>query len=207
MREHLKSEVETWRRWAEPRGIVTPTRDDVIRFYTDVLPGKSMPVRQTLSTSLREHFGGAFDEVKLPYPLLTRYVGVTLAEVLAEADRWPPPQRSWVYAVALLRLKRDEANEWTGAVGPVEGIVRLSTRSVPVTTKAWRALSVAAEAPEAWPWSVADMHASLAVATASLPEITRASVWGRWSAMRVRYADQPRWLFGLPLTLRMPRVS
>jgi hypothetical protein len=211
---HLRTEVASWTEYFAAQGL-DPTAveyPDPERFVQDVLASKSLTVRLSCINAINEWYErflsrpGPFRSNPWGYPLLTRFLPVTFSDAFAAVTGLPDPARGYAALVLVCRFSAKDLTEWGGTS---DSLVRCGDRVVPITdtVRTWITpwvkpnLKQAKAAIASTGHSVTDLHGALfAELTArGVPEITRASLYGRWSAMRFENATHRVGFFRGPL--------
>jgi hypothetical protein len=199
---HLHTEVGLWVDYFRSRG-KDPERveyPDPEYFVFDVLATRSLTVRLSCVNAINEwyvkHLNRPAPFAKNPwgYPLLTRFLPVTFAEAYAAIAALPNPDRGYAALVLVCRFSAKDVVAWKGFTQPnlvgtvpvTDTVVGWLTPWQPPTLKQVRAALARV------PWSVSDLHGALfaELERRQVPEVTRASLYGRWSAMRFENATK-----------------
>lgn len=214
--DHLKTEVRWWLEYlaSVDRLPNQATYEDAAMFALRVLAAKSLTTRVSCINALaeyhRDYVGGVnpFKVNPWPYPVLTRFLPKTFQDcwesiVADNGCRWPAA------LVLVCRASLDEVVGWDGSLR--NGCVLVGGRCVPVPEKVREILAewspiTKAEAKQAILrfGAVVDLHGALSeeLIRRGVPEITRATIYGRWSAMRYQVATKRSGFFrlGVPPT-------
>ena len=140
-----------------------------------------------------------------PYPLATKYVPLSFGEVWSHVRALNGPERAWAALQALARASAEDCLAFRYTGNPV----RVGGHVVPVTDEVdgWlRGYVPPQDVTEAVAWlprgvRITEVHLALTAELThrGVPEITRAGLYGRWSAMKARVAVCPAGLYGVPL--------
>jgi len=212
--EHLTTEVTLWTEYFRGRG-TDPTQveyPDPEYFVQDVLATKSLTVRLSCINAINEWYAkylkrtGPFRKNPWGYPLLTRFLPVTFNTAYATIAALPDPDRGYAALALVCRFSAKDLTEWGGTT---DNVVRCGDRVIPITDtlRAWITPWVkpdkkrAKAAIASTGWSVTDLHGALfsELESRGVPEVTRASLYGRWSAMRFQNATHRVGFFRTPL--------
>lgn len=208
---HLRTEVGLWVEYFASRG-KDPERvqyPDPEYFVFDVLAAKPLTVRLSCINAINEWYAkhlrrpAPFAKNPWGYPLLTRFLPVTFGEAFRAVSALPDPDRGYAALVLVCRFSAKDVAAWSGFTQPnlvgtvpvTDMVARWLTPWQPPTLKQVRA------ALARLPWSVTDLHGALfaELERRQVPEITRASLYGRWSAMRFENASHRVGFFRVPL--------
>ena len=209
---HLQAEVGWWLDFCSRHRVEQPDSRWAARFVLEVLSSKSLATRASCINALSEYhrvYLKVPDPFKVnpwPYPLLRRYLTASFGELVDRLrhSQFTNPERAAVAVVLVCGATKKEAASWQGCTG---NLARFEGRVVPLTDEvaAWlqppftaadltsgmRRLGV----------SVAEAHGALTVELIErgVPEVTRAALYGRWSAMKYTVASEPLGLFRTPI--------
>jgi hypothetical protein len=213
---HLRTEVSWWCSYFEARG-QDPTAveyPDSEYFIFDILSTKLLSTRLSCINAINEWYSrilkrpGPFTKNPWSYPLLTRFLPVTFAEAYQHVTSLPDPDRGYLALILVCRFSVKDICAWGGFVRP--NLVEHGDVHVPVTdtVAGWLTPWVPPPNPKVVrsslakvPWSVTDLHGALfaELAQRQIPEVTRASLYGRWSAMKFESAVKRVGFFRSPL--------
>lgn len=214
---HLRAEVTLWEDYFRSKG-QDPTRveyPDSEYFVFDVLASRPLTVRLSCLNAINEWYErhltrpGPFRQNPWGYPLLTRFLPVTFGEAFQAIAALPDPDRGYMALVLVCRFSAKDVVAWNGFAPQRPNLVEHDDLHVPVTDTVvkwltpWRRpdkkrLSAALAQV---PWSVTDLHGALfaELERRQVPEVTRASLYGRWSAMKFQSATKRVGFFRGPL--------
>lgn len=212
---HLLKEVGMWQKFCSEHGQDCPPKRAgtywASRFALDVLSSKTLATRASCINALSEYHRvylkvtDPFKTNPWPYPLLRRFLPKTFDQLLTAIRHsdFSNPERCAVALVLVCGASRAEAGSWAGLTG---NLARFPGRVVPLTDEVARWLR--------YPTTLSDLKAGLnrldltvvevaGALTAELvrrdvPEVTRAAVYGRWSAMQYSVAVATVGLFRTP---------
>lgn len=211
---HLENEVAWWLAFRRRHNLPEQSSPYwAARFVLECLTDKSLATRSSCINALSEYhrvYLGIEDPFKAnpwPYPLMRRYLPQSFSALfytLKHSD-FTDAERSCVALVLVCGASQSEAQKWSGSV--VENVVHLDGRLVPLTDTVARwcgspgnrdALKTGMKKLGV---SIAEAHGALAAELIRLkvPEVTRAAVYGRWSAMKYEIAEKPKGLFRGPI--------
>lgn len=180
-------------------------------FVFDVLASKSLTARLSCINAVNEWYVKYLHR-PVPfqnpwgYPLLTRFLPYTFAEAFARVSALPDPDRGYAALVLVCRFSIADVATWGGFNRP--NLVEHTNRVVPVnnTMVGWltpwrRPTQAQVRAAVAQMGSVADLHGALfaELAARGVHETTRASLYGRWSAMKFQIATKRLGFFRVPV--------
>jgi hypothetical protein len=204
-----------WRRFCSDHNQTCPPKRAGVywasRFVLDVLSGSSVATRASCINALSEYhrvYLKVPDPFKVnpwPYPLLRRFLPQSFDQLLQAVRHsdFTNPERCAVALVLVCGASKREAETWSGMTG---NLARFPGRVVPLTDEVAQWLQ--------YTTTPADLKAGLhrlgvtvvevaGALTAELvrrrvPEVTRAAVYGRWSAMQYAVPTGPIGLFRTP---------
>jgi hypothetical protein len=200
---HLKSEVAMWLgfRASHPDSADTPYW--AARFVFEVLTTKTLTVRLSCVSALNQYFRdyraetSPFAAQPLPYSLLAKFVPFDYQDAVGWLRGLKGTERAYA---ALVLIGRASVAEVMDGFEVKSGVLFVGETRVPVTDEVvgWLAAYVK-------PRRKADVTAALGGRTVSdlhgclfaelirrgVPELTRAGLYGRWSAMELHFATHP----------------
>ena len=193
--QHLGQEIDWWLDYLDGR---EPTPLIAARFVLEVLADKTFTTRASCINAVgqweRERGNHPFASNPYPYPLLMRFLPLSFNEALNYVRGLEGADRATVAAWLLLKARSGDEVEVRENRAYVDG------RVVPVTDEVaeWLAeYEPGHRGPLPPGVKVTDLHGALQheLVQRGVPEVTRAGLYGRWSAMKFAVADQPLTLF------------
>lgn len=214
--QNLERAVALWSTWCKTHGVDphNPTHADTQRFYRGCLCEQTLTVRLAYANALsewcrREGRPDPFGKNPLPYNLLVKFVSPPWSEVWSRICTLYLPDRGGVALVALTRVDVETASAWLSAPKWSGDAVQIDGRVVPVTHEVRRwIVSAGYLSPgliraklQSIGLTVKQCHTALMadLIERGVPETTRATLYGRWSAMGLVVARQPVGLFRVPM--------
>ncbi len=197
---HLRTEVTWWINYhPDPTSV---SKYAAAMFVVEVLGSKTLATRNSCINAISEWHRDylkqpdPFADNPYPYPLLTRYLPISFAEAWSWVKGLEQPQQAWAVLLLLCRFKWAEVLAWDGTLP-----------AVPLTDEARLMLSgYKKPPPKTKPLAppgckVTDLHAALflELKRRNVPEVTTATLYGRWSAMKFAVVDSPVGYFRCPV--------
>ena len=211
---HLETEVSWWLAFKDKHGLKEQSSPYwAARFVFECLTDKSLATRSSCINALSEYHRvylkveDPFKANPWPYPLMKRFLPKSFKDLFkavraldCEAD-----EKACLALILVCGATTKQAASWCGEVKG--NVARLDGRVVPLTDEVADWLRTPGNPKAAKSGlvklgvSASDVHGALAAELFKLkvPEVTRAAIYGRWSAMKYEVAEKPLGLFQGPM--------
>lgn len=204
---HLKL-VIPWLNWCNTKKInpLTATHKDFCDWGVEHLALQPLPFRQATQNAVAEWYRdyqnidpNPVSVNPFPYPLLTRYVEFTFEEIFEKIKQMEPEDRVRHLVLLFGYCKQDVLVQATWRVKG--NFLEVEGRSIPITNQV-RDWLIPVKTAKSWRPKIpsAVMQSALFVELNQIPEVTRAGIWGRWSAMKFA-KPKKSWLFRVDLVV------
>ena len=187
LKAHQKRPVKLFEDYLADNHVELITPYWTARFLLEVCHNMPLPLRQATWNALTQIYGPPFQARPMPYPLLTRYLEEDFETLWDRYKDHAPTALLLIGVDADVIRKRSYTLKRLLGV-EMGGVIKFDKRTIPITEHVYQLAQSPFKGQPLVSAAVAHNALHEYLIRNKVPEVTRASIYGRWSAMKLQRA-------------------